>query len=402
MTRVLTVRTLATIKPTKARREIADAYLPGLYFIVQPSGARSWAIRYRHGRRSRKYTLGGYPSLDLKAARELGAKALRAAAAGRDPGREKAQRKSESADSFGHVAEQFLERHSKRVNRPRTAQETGRLLRLHVLPSWRARSAHEITRRDVLEVLDRVIDNGAPIAANRVFSALRKLFNWCLSRDIITSSPCAGLKPPTTERSRDRVLSDGELRRVWYAADKIGPPFGAVVQMLILTGQRRDEVAGMRWSELDLEGQRLWILPPGRVKNDQPHEVPLSDAAITLLRSLPRVAGDFAFTTSGKTPASGYSKGKRRIDALLPDDTPPWRLHDCRRSVASGMARLGINLPVIEKVLNHRSGSFAGIVAVYQRHNFALERRAALDAWGRHVEGLISGQSAQVVPLRGR
>jgi hypothetical protein len=175
MAGTLTVRTLESIKPHKTRQEIPDAYLPGLYFIVQPSGARSWAIRYRNGRRTRKYTLGSYPGLDLKSARELGAKALRAAAAGRDPGREKAQTRSK-IDSIEHIAAQFIERHCKRVNRPRTAQETERLLRLHVLSRWRGRGVHEIARRDVLEVLDRVVDNGAPIAANRVFSAIRKLF----------------------------------------------------------------------------------------------------------------------------------------------------------------------------------------------------------------------------------
>ena len=258
----------------------------------------------------------------------------------------------------------------------------------------------EISRRDVLDVLDRVVDNGAPIAANRVFSAIRKFSNWCVQRDIIAASPCAGVKPPTVERSRDRVLTDDELRRIWHAADKIGPPFGDMVKMLLLTGQRRDEAARMQWNEIDFE-RRLWTLPAARVKNDKPHEVPLSNAAIELLNSLPRIVGDYVFTTTGQTPASGYSKGKRRLDALVPD-MPPWRLHDLRRSVASGLARLGINLPVIEKVLNHTSGSFAGIVSVYQHHTFAAEKRAALDAWGRHVEGLTSGKPAQIVPLRGK
>ena len=136
---------------------------------------------------------------------------------------------------------------------------------------------HEITRRDVLDVLDRVVDGGAPIAANRALAAVRKLFNWCVARDIIAASPCAGVKPPTAERSRDRVLSDDELRLVWRAADKIAWPFGLLVKLLALTGQRRDEVAKMRWDELDLEAG-LWTLPRERVKTDQPHEVPLSAA----------------------------------------------------------------------------------------------------------------------------
>jgi integrase len=149
----------------------------------------------------------------------------------------------------------------------------------------------------------------------------------------------------------------------------------------------------MRWAELDLE-QRLWTLPPERVKNNQPHEVPLSDAAIALLKSLPRIQGSpYVLTTNGETPASNYGKNKRRLDALLPPEMPAWRLHDLRRTVASGMARLGINLPVIEKVLNHSSGSFAGIVAVYQRHSFADEKRKALDAWADLVVSLVGARS---------
>ena len=148
---------------------------------------------------------------------------------------------------------------------------------------------------------------------------------------------------------------------------------------------------------------RLWTLPRERVKNNRPHEVPLSDAAIAILAALPRIEGaGFVLTTNGASPSSGYSKGKRRLDALLPPDMPPWRLHDIRRSVASGMARLGVSLPVIEKILNHTSGSFAGIVSVYQRHDFADEKRAALDRWGNFVAGLVSGQPSEtVVPFRG-
>jgi len=392
LARALTVRTIETLKPVKERREIPDAYLPGLYLIVQPSGAKAWAVRYRHGRRPRKHTLGGYPAIDLKSARELGAKALRIAE-GRDPGQEKAQGRSTRVDSIESVTAQFIERHCNRSNRPRTAKETQRLLQSHVLPRWRGKMAHDITRRDVLDVLDRVVDSGAPIAANRTLSAIRKLFSWCVQRDIIAASPCAGVKPPTEERSRDRVLSDAELKTIWIAADQVEGPFGPLIKLLVLTGQRRDEVAKMQWSELDLKA-RLWTLPPERVKNNQPHEVPLSDAVIAILEFLPRLSGSpFVLTTSGEAPASNYSKNKRRLDMLLSANMPSWRLHDLRRTTASGMARLGINLPVIEKVLNHSSGSFAGIVGVYQRHSFAEEKRKALEAWANHIIELVTDKA---------
>jgi integrase len=400
----LTIRSVEAMKPRPVRQEIPDSFLPGLYLIQQPSGAKGWAVRYRHQGVPRKLTLGSYPALGLKDARELGAKALRAVAEGRDPGREKILARAAKADSVDRIVEDFLERHVRRSNRPRTAQETERLLRQHVLPRWRGRMVHEITRRDVLDILDRVVDGGAPIAANRVFAAIRKFFNWCAARDIIAASPCAGVKPPTAERARDRVLSDEELRLVWRAADKLGGTFSPLVKMLALTGQRRDEVARMRWEELDLDA-RLWTLPPARTKNNQPHEVPLSKAALAVLQNAPRIASSpFVLTTNGgASPASGYSKNKRRLDALLPADMPPWRLHDLRRSCASGLARLGINLPVIEKVLNHSSGSFAGIVGVYQKHSFADEKRAALEAWGSFVTAVVEGKPAsKVVRLRGK
>jgi integrase len=402
MTR-LTARSVEAMKPSPTRQEIPDSFLPGLYLIQQPSGARSWAVRYRHQGVTRKHTLGSFPQIDLKTARALGAKALRRVAEGHDPAREKILARAAKADSVDRIVEDFLERHVRRSNRPRTAQETERLLRQHVLPRWRGRMVHEVTRRDVLDILDRVVDGGAPIAANRVLAAVRKFFNWCVARDIIAASPCAGVKPPTAERARDRVLSDVELKRVLQAADKIGGTFGPLVKLLALTGQRRDEIARLRWEEVDLE-RRLLTLPAERTKNNQPHEVPLSAAALTVLSNVPHAAGSpYVFTTNGgASPASGYSKGKRRLDALL-SDMPPWRLHDLRRTAASGMARLGINLPVIEKVLNHASGSFAGIVGVYQKHSFADEKRAALDAWGNFVAALIEGKPAsKVVRLRGR
>src|SRR5262245_13981048 len=402
MSKALTVRTVEAMKPGPVRREIPDALLPGHYLVIQPSGARSWAVRYRSNGRPRKHTIGSYPAIDLASARKLASAVLRKVAEGGDPARDKKHARAPKADSIESIAAQFIERHCKRANRPRTAEETERLLRLHVLPRWRGRMVHDISRRDVLEVLDRVVDGGAPIAANRTFAAVRKLFNWCAARDIIAVSPCAGVKPPTSERSRDRVLSDDELRLVWHAADKIGWPFGPLVKLLALTGQRRDEVAQMRWDELDLKAA-LWTLPRERVKTNQPHEVPLSAAVVNVLKAVPRIADSpFVFTTNGTAPSSGYSKGKRKIDALLPSDMPGWRLHDLRRTVASGMARLGINLPVIEKVLNHVSGSFAGIIGVYQRHSFAEEKRAALDTWGRHVEQVIAAKPAKVLPMRGR
>jgi integrase len=178
-------------------------------------------------------------------------------------------------------------------------------------------------------------------------------------------------------------------------------PYCGFVQLLVLTGQRRNEVAGMAWREIDLE-TKTWTLPAVRAKNGVEHQIPLSDLAVEILKTLPRIDGsDFVLTISGQNSIRGFSLIKRRLDSLMPPDMPAWVLHDIRRSVTSGLARLGINLPVIEKLLNHVSGSFAGIVGVYQRHSYDAEKRIAMQAWARHVEAIVTGETAgNVVELR--
>jgi integrase len=248
------------------------------------------------------------------------------------------------------------------------------------------------------------------------------MFNWLVERDVLAANPCAGLKAPTAETSRDRVLSDDEIKQVWKASEAIGWPFGPFVKLLLLLGQRREEVAAMRWSEVDID-KALWTIPASRAKNGVAHEVPLSAPAVAILKKLPKVKGEkgavtYVLSTTGDTSISGYARAKDRVDEEIlkamrkaaaeagkdPDKVEGpdrWTLHDLRRTLASGMAKLGTNLPVIERILNHVSGSFGGIVGVYQRHSFSDEKRAALETWGRFVERLVSDKPVQnVVPIR--
>ncbi len=221
--------------------------------------------------------------------------------------------------------------------------------------------------------------------ANRLLAVLRKLFNWCVSRGIVTASPCAGISAPHREKARDRVLSDSELLSILDAARQIGGAFGAIVQVLIFTAQRRNEVAEMTWQELDLD-QCLWTIPSERTKNQKPHFVHLSDQALKAVGNLPN-AGEFVFTSNGTTPFNGFSKSKKRLDEL--SGVSDWRLHDIRRTVTSGIAQLGIAPHVADKILNHQSGTISGVAAVYQRHEFLDERKTALDAWGSYVQSLL-------------
>ena len=367
----LTIKSVETARAARERREIADTYMRGLYLIVQPTGAKSWAVRYRHDGKSHKDTLGPYPAFDLKQAREAAGKILRAVAEGRDP-------RSRPAGSIAGAVEQFLERHGKHY-RPKPFREVKRRLQRFVVDEWGGRKLDSITRADVRAMLDRI---EAPIAANRTHGMVRTFFSWAAENDLITISPVAGIRRPHPETARDRVLADDELRAVWQAAGKIGYPLGPILQVLILTGQRRGEVAGMRWDEVQAD---LWSLPRERVKNGRRHEVPLARQAVAILDRLPRIGDRYVFTLNGATPYSSFRVRER----LAGDVAQPWTVHDLRRTAASGMARLGVSLVVIEKVLNHVSGSLAGIVGVYQRHEFAAEKRAALQLWADHVERLV-------------
>jgi integrase len=401
MAKALTALAIEKAKPGAARREIPDGLLRGMYLVVQPSGVKSWAVRYRHRGVSRKLTLGAWPAIDLATARDLGAKALRRVAEGGDPAAEKQDTKRTTiADSVEAVVADYLARH---VRQKRTARETERILTREVVSAWKGRRIQDIAKRDIIAMID-TIEQRAPIMARRTFAIVRAFFSWCVDKDIIAASPCAGLKPPGKPRFRDRVLTDSELTRVWRAADVIGHPYGPQSKLLLLTGCRRAEIANLRWSEVDLEG-RMIRLPRERVKNDTAHDVPLSDAALAVLDTLPRGKSDLVFpSTNGRTPTAKFSQAKRRLDEAIAADggaaVPKWVVHDLRRTVASGLARLGINLPVIERGLNHRSGSFAGIVSVYQHHSFADEKRRALEAWGRFVTALTEGKPANVVLMR--
>jgi integrase len=259
-------------------------------------------------------------------------------------------------------------------------------------------------------LVDRIIARGSAVQANRSLARLRALFNWAIEKDRLAASPVARMKVPTQEQARDRVLSDDELRWFWVSCDDVGWPFGPLLKLLLLTAQRRDEVATMTWSDLNLD-KRVWTIPRHKAKNDRAHEVQLSDAALAVVRSLPQVGDALVFTTTGETPLSGFSKSKRRLDAAMlgakraatgahkDDAIPGWTLHDLRRTAATGMARLNIPPHVVDKVLNHVSGTIRGVAAVYNRFAYLDERRAALEAWGRYVEKLVTEAPANVVDL---
>jgi integrase len=415
MAKALTEIAIKNLKPGSTRREIPDGKVGGLYCVVQPSGATSWALRYRHLGKPRKLTIGS-GAIPLPEARDLAREALAKIARGDNPAAEKVAAKEAAkvaekpaADLVEKVVASFLDRYAKRQCKATTCVEYKRILEKNVVAAWRGRRLGEQTRADVHELLDGIIDRGAAVQANRTFAALRTMSNWALERGVIERNPCAGVKAPTQETSRERVLTDEEIRLAWLAFEKVGWPFGRLGQLLLLTGARRDEIAEAKWSELDAD-QQLLSLPPGRMKAKEAHEIPLTDKAMEIIASLPKIAAmgketEFLLTTSGARPVSGFSKGKAHIDRVIAetinaeqgeDAQAPahWVFHDLRRTVATNLQKLGVRLEVTEAVLGHTSGSRAGIVGIYQRHKFADEKRAALEAWARRLDAIVTGKPA--------
>jgi integrase len=391
----LTELTVARVKsPKEGRLELWDTALPAFGLRLTANGRRSWivAIRKPGARHPVRVKLGEPPLMGLTTARDKARTMLQ------DPGGMIEQHERAKLESVQVVIEQFIERHHKPRNR--RWQEVRRIL-LRELADWH-RPIRDIGRRDVLEVLDRAIDRGTPYAANRLLAYVRKMFNWCLERGIVDTSPVANSKAPAKERSRDRVLEDEELAAIWSACDGLGWPWWALVRLLIVTGQRRDEVAHMAWPDLDLE-RRLWTLPRELTKADRAHEVPLSELAVEILAGMPRLGDRLVFPANrhgSRNPVSGFSGMKRRLDTLC--RVTGWRLHDLRRTAASGMARLGHPPHVVTAILNHSPGSTMGITAVYNRHRYADEKRAALDAWSREIERIIGRNDAEVISLLGQ
>jgi integrase len=274
---------------------------------------------YRNGGRLRRWTIGNYPAFDPAAARKAASSALHRLADGVDPGDEKRARRNAPkplANDFASIAREYLERQVKRNTAASTYRETARIIDQDVIPEWSRRPIGSILRRDVIALIDKKVAAGAEVQANRVLARIRTLFAWAVGKDLIGANPCDGVKPPTKEKARDRALTDDEIRAFWTATGELDWPFGPLFRLLLLTAQRRDEVATMEWNEIDLE-KRLWSLPREKAKNDQGHDVQLSAQAIDILTALPHVAGGLVFSTNGRTAVSGFSRAKERLDALM-------------------------------------------------------------------------------------
>lgn len=441
MAKPLTAIAAKSFMSGKVRREIPDGGCPGLYLVIQTSGRKSWALRFRRPNgKPTKLTLGpldlsakeaptpptiGHP-LTLASARALAAEIARQRVRGRDVvadheaarSRQQFEQATRAQNTFTGAARDFIERYAKK--KIRRWEQQARLLglrpvsdTLEIIPGglahrWKDKPTVDLDGHDIHNLIEETRRGGVPGLARRtdepseararvMLACLSKMFSWLAQHRKVENNPCSGVHRPDPSTARDRVLTDAEIVKFWAAADTIGGMFSPLLKLLLLTGARLNEVAGMTREELSDDG-RTWNIPSSRTKNNRPHVVPLAPLARDVLKSVTADTG-LLFTTTGTSPVSGFSKLKNRLDNAM--SIPPWRLHDLRRTAATGMASIGVAPHIVEACLNHVSGAKAGVAGIYNRAAYEPEKRAALERWANHVTGIVSSRTARVVALRG-
>jgi integrase len=446
---VLTTPAIRKYRPTAERREIPDSRARGLCLIIQPSGRMSWAVRLRRpDGRSAKLTLGPVDladketsdepvagaALTLGQARELAAQIDRKRQRGIDvvaehqaeESRKQTAATDRAANSFGACVREFIIDHKtspkRGAKRPRRWREDAATLGLRypldadpavtepeIIPAglaetWADKAITGIDGHDVHAVVDEARKHGSESRARKLHSALSVMFGWLQRKRRVTVNPVAGVFRPAPPPSRERVLSDAEIVTFWKATDRVGGSAGALFKLLLLTGCRLREASGMTPAELEADG--TWVVPGSRTKNHRPLTLPLPQSTLDIIASAPRVGDNYAFTVNGRKPLSNFSGLKHDLDDAMAEvagkPVVAWRLHDLRRTFASNLAALGVALPVIERLLNHVSGSFAGVAGVYQRYEFKDEKAEALARWAAHLQGLVSGKPDNVAKLPAR
>jgi integrase len=432
-------------KPRDRDAFIWDSSVPGFGLKTTPSGRKTYIFQYRiavpgeaEKTTPRRVTIGKHGPLTPDQARKRAKELAALVTQGIDPRQQELDKKADAERQraerieqerratdleFGRIADLWLADYetTPKPNGGKRSPSSVRLARtvveVHLRPALAGKPLPAIGRDDLETIIDDVpAANGAMRRAVHVYASV--LWGWAIHKRYAENNPLASMRKPPAPQSRDRTLKDWELLAVWNAAESLAAPFDTFMRFLVLTGQRRSEVAGMAWAELD-RAAATWTISKERAKNNRPHIVPLSAPVVAELDRLALKAhggkwpddgplwpaSGLVLTTTGKTPISGLSKAKRALDAEIDmtrkadgaDPLQPWRFHDIRRTVATGLQRLGVRFEVTEAVLNHISGSKGGVAGIYQRHEWANEKRAALDAWARHMQAVVDGTEANNV-----
>ena len=392
----ITLHYLSTLKPpNKGEKVYWDEELRGFGVRVLASGIKSFII-YRRLSPTEQYkeTLGRVGELKIGEARRIAEARIGDLAKGKNPA---ADRQRAKANTFAALAEVYITRH---CSQKKSGAEDERMINKDLLPAWGTLPSKDITRRMVIELLDSIKDRGAPIQANRVLSLIKRMFNFGFARDLVEHNPTFKVRPGK-ENTRQRVLTDVEIRAFWEKLpdmDRAGRQIEAALQLILVTAQRRGEIVAMEWSEI--EGD-LWTIPEEKSKNKFAHRVPLSPLALSILEEIPR-SGKYVFP---RRVGSGYAKDQHMTGRAISHavstnrelfDIPHWTPHDLRRTAASRIASMGASQQTIEKILNH---VLPGVMGVYNRHGYDAEKRAALDAWADKLQRILEDRSADVIPI---
>jgi integrase len=400
---------LRTVKPPQSgQADYFDLRVPAFALRVSCRGVKSWVAMYRLDGKLRRDTFARYPGLSLSEARERAGKIFELARAGKDPRivaeRERAAEARQRADTVEAIGTDFLEKYVK-ANALRTHDERKRALEKYVYPAIGSSPLKEVTRRDVIDLVDKIAKDHGPIMARRTYSIVRKMFKWAVQRDVIDANPCSDIALPGREKKRDRTLADEEVKLVWLASDRLVPVHRDFVRMLLVTAQRRSEVADIRRSEIN-EGDRVWIVPADRMKGKLAHAVALAPLALEIIAGS-KTTGECLFRTARDTPIRNFSGIKDDLDKAILDlqreagadakPLPHWTLHDLRRTARTNMSKVGISAEIAERCLAHLP---PGIRGVYDLHDFLAEKRSAMERWGQHLAGIVDPSSrSNVVQL---
>jgi integrase len=396
-----TDRQIQNLKLKDQRYEVFEDR--GFGVRVAPTGRKTFIYLYRMPGeiKKRRLTLGNYPVLSLAEAHLLYAEAREMVVRGIDPGVKAKIEKEEERNNptIDSLANEYLEKWAKA--RKRSWATDKRIIEKDVLPEWGRRKSNDITRRDVICLLDNIVDRGAPIMANRTLAVVRKMFNFAVARDIVPASPCAAIQTPSREQRRDRVLSADEMKTFWQGLEKtrITQGIRLALKLQLVTAQRKGEVISAEWAEIDLE-EKWWTIPVEKAKNRLPHRVPLSTLAIEILEAVKYLAGDSRWVFPSPrgaghiTPTAVDHALRIDLNTLEINNFTP---HDLRRSAASHMTGMGISRLVVSKILNHVE---RGVTAVYDRHSYDREKRQALEAWAHKLKNIIEdAETNNVIPM---
>jgi integrase len=388
------------LEPGQTDRIEFDDAIPGFGIRLREGGSRTWIFQYKLGAKQRRLVLGKTSAVKAGAARDIASKLHAKVKLGGDPAAEKAIGKARAADTFGNLVAQYLD-YQKGNIRDRSLAEVTRHLNIHA-KALHALPVITVDQRTIADRLNAVAKASGAVTANRVRASLSAMFGWAMREGIAGVNPVMNTNK-REEKTRDRVLSDSELRAIWQSLEE--DHYGTIIKLLMLTGQRANEIAALRWDEIDF-AEKLIHLPAERTKNARAHDVPMSDSVSELLKSQTK-GEDRPFVFGyGDGPFSGWSKSKAALDKKIVEAAadgkglPHWTPHDLRRTAATGMADLGIAPHFIEAVLNHVSGHKSGVAGIYNRALYTAEKAQALGLWADHIAAAIKNRKSNVTPLK--